>query len=139
MKPHSFLWWLAVIPTSVAVGVPTFFVLGLHTEWGAWERVFAAFVCTAVVELAIVAWIQRAAPTEVRVGPGERDTVNDAAVDEAVVLSGFDDSRHGRVAVRGETWRAVRDERDEGDITLGSVVNVVDRVGLSLVISAKRD
>lgn len=139
MKRYSVLWWLAVIPTSVLVGVPMFLLLGHRTDWGVWERVSVALVCTAIVELAVVAWIQRVAPTKVRVGPGERQTVDDAAVDEAVVLSGFGESLHGRVAVRGETWSAVRSADDTSYIGSGATVRIVDRVGLSLVVSARRD
>lgn len=138
MKRYSLLWWLAVIPTSVLVGLPTFFWLGFETDWGVWERIAIALSCSLVVDLAVAAWIERTAPTKVRIGPGERATDDDSPADEAVVLTGFGSSSSGRVSVRGETWAAVRRADDDGDISIGSIVTVVDRTGLSLVVSAKR-
>lgn len=138
MRRYSFTWWLAVIPTSLVVGAPIFLWLGYETSWGLWERIAVALGCTIVVDLAVAGWIERTAPTKVRIGPGERETNGDSPADEALVLTGFGSSASGRVSVRGETWAAVRSTDDDGEIVVGTIVSIVDRAGLSLVVSTKR-
>ena len=139
MKRYSTAWWLAIVPTTAVVGVPIFFVLSNQTDWGVPGRVALALACAFAVDLAIAAWMERIAPTRVSIAPGERLTVADVAMEEAIVIDGFDASAEGRVSVRGETWAAIRSPDDTADIAAGMTVSVVDRDGLSLVVSASRE
>ena len=139
MKRYSTAWWLAIVPTTAVVGVPIFLVLGNQTDWGVPGRVALALACAFAVDLAIAAWMERIAPTRVSIAPGERLTVADVAIEEAIVIDGFDASAEGRVSVRGETWSAIRSPDDTEEIAAGMTVSVVDRDGLSLVVSASRE
>ena len=112
-------------------------MLGYQTEWSAAVRIAVALFSALVVDLATAAWMERIAPTRVRIGPGERGTDSETAIEEAIVLSGFEGSTTGRVSVRGESWTAIRCPDDTADLSAGMAVRVVDRVGLNLVVSTR--
>jgi len=136
MKRYSPLWWMVVLPTSVVVGGTTFLLSAYLTGWGVSGRIAAALVLTVAADLAIAASIQVFAPTKVNIGPGERALNSELPSETARVIGGFDASSHGRVSVRGETWRATRAPGDVVPLTTGMHVNVVERDGLTLVVSA---
>lgn len=136
MRRYSLLWWAIILPTSVVVGLPTFLFVGHLTDWAVLERVAVALVATLAADLSIAASMEAVAPTKVKIGPGESNLKSDAPADKATVVSGFESSPHGRVSVRGETWRATRLPSETGVMSAGTVVNVVDRNGLSLVVTA---
>ncbi len=136
MKRYSPMWWMVVLPTSVVVGGTTFLLAGYLTDWGIQGRMAAALVLTVAADLAIAASIQVFAPTKVNIGPGERSFNSELPSETARVIGGFDASLHGRVSVRGETWRATRIPGDAVQLTTGMDVNVVARDGLTLVVSA---
>jgi membrane-bound ClpP family serine protease len=136
MKRYSPMWWMVVLPTSVIVGGTTFLLVGYITDWGIFERIAAALILTFAADLAIAASIQLLAPTKVNIGPGERALNSELPSEKARVIAGFDASSHGRVSVRGETWRATRAPDDAVRLTTGMDVDVVARDGLTLVVSA---
>ena len=136
MKRYSPIWWMVVLPTSVVVGGTTFLLAGYLTDWGVPGRIAAALVLTVAADLAIAASIQVFAPTKVNIGPGERSFNSELPSETARVIAGFDASSHGRVSVRGETWRAMRAPGDAVRLTTGMDVNVIARDGLTLVVSA---
>lgn len=136
MKRYSLMWWSVVLPTSVVVGGTTFLFAGILSDWGIAERVAAALVLTFVADLSIAAWIQTVAPTRVNIGPGEKMVNSELPSEKAKIIGGFDCSSHGRVSVRGETWRATRAPDDSVGLSVGMDVKVVARDGLTLVISA---
>ncbi len=135
MRRFSILWWLAVLPTSALAGAATLVALGFAVDWGLAERLVTAAVAALMVEFGVAVWMERYAPTRVTVGPGEKLTRLDDAFEEAVVTGGFDASAHGQVRVRGEEWPAVCTSHDAGKLTTGTVVRVIDRIGLRLVVS----
>ena len=136
MKRYSLMWWLVVLPTSVVVGGSTFLLAGLLTDWGILERIAVAAILTLIADIAIAAWIQSVAPTKVNIGPGEKSHDSALPSETARVISGFDSSSHGRVLVRGETWRAMRAPDDAVSLSIGMDVNIVARDGLTLVVSS---
>ena len=136
MKRYSIQWWSVILPTSVIVGVPTFFLVGLLTGWDIAERIAIAFVATLAADLAIAASMEAVAPTIVNIGPGDRILHSETPAEEATVVCGFDSSPHGRVSVRGETWSATRLPDDFDVLSKGMSVRVVGRNGLNLVIKA---
>lgn len=89
---------------------------------------FLGDVVTALSMEAIV-------PTRVTIGPGERQSRHDLPAERALVASEFDDAGMGRVRIRGETWRA-RGSSPGFRPALGSRVRVIDRDGLTLIVSA---
>lgn len=135
MRRYSFTWWLVILPTSVTVGGTTILLASVFTDWSLFVRLAVAAVATAVADLAIAAAMEAVAPTRVHIGPGEKYLDSDPASEKAVVLSGFDSLPYGEVSIRGETWRAMRAPGDEGDLTPGMRVSVVDRKGLTLIVS----
>lgn len=137
MKRYSMTWWAVILPTSVIIGLPIFLLAGHLTDWGIAERVAIAVVSTFAADLAIAALMEKAAPTKVHIGPGEKAVDSEIPAEKATVVCGFDDSLHGRVSVRGETWQARQTSDDSGALSAGMVVSVVGRNGLSLVVSAK--
>jgi membrane protein implicated in regulation of membrane protease activity len=137
MKRYSFTWWLVILPTSVTVGGTTILLTSSLTDWGVMARVAVAVVSTFLADLAIAASMEAIAPTKVSIGPGEKHLDSDLASEKATVMSGFDSISYGQVLVRGETWRAIRAPGDTGILTTGMSVNVVDRDGLTLVITTK--
>ena len=135
MKRYSPTWWLVVLPTSVLVGGTAFLLSGYLTDWGLPQRALAAFALAFAADLAIAALIQAFAPTKVNIGPGERATNSELPAETARVIAGFGASPNGRVAVRGESWRATCSRGDGMRLTKGMDVNVVARDGLTLVVA----
>jgi membrane protein implicated in regulation of membrane protease activity len=88
-------------------------------------------------DLAVALSMEAVAPTKVDIGPGEKTFVRDMPPERATVISGFDTSEHGQVSIRGESWQAVRALDDTGILSKGTAVHVVERRGLTLVVSAK--
>ena len=137
MKRYSFRWWLVILPTSLTVGVTSFLLISIFFDWGLMTRMAVAAVATAIGDLAIAASMEATAPTRVQIGPGERHLDCDPPSEKATVVSGFDSLSHGQVSIRGETWRAIRAPGDTGALTPGMRVSVVDRTGLTLIVSSK--
>lgn len=136
MKRYSVLWWAIVLPTSLIVGLPTFFLVGYLTDWHMPARTVVALLATLVADLVIVASLEAAAPTKVDIGPGEKALEFETSAERAVVVSGFDSSPHGHVFVRGETWLATRAPDDTEVLSAGTSVRVVNRDGLNLIVSS---
>ncbi|MBT8091578.1 MAG: NfeD family protein [Gammaproteobacteria bacterium] len=137
MKRYSFTWWLVILPTSVTVGGTTILLASTFTDWGVVALVAVAAASTFLADLAIAASMEAVAPTKVNIGPGEKHLSSDLASEKATIMSGFDSISHGQVSVRGETWRAIRAPDDTGTLSAGMSVSVVDRDGLTLVISTR--
>lgn len=136
MKRHSVLWWLVMLPTSVIVGGTTFLLARHFTDLNVLSLVGVAAVSALVADLAIAVAMEAIAPTKVHIGPGEKVLDSELPSEQATIIAGFDFSPHGQVSVRGEIWRAVRAPGDTGVLSKGLVVSVVDRNGLTLVVSA---
>jgi membrane protein implicated in regulation of membrane protease activity len=137
MKRYSLTWWLVILPTSVTVGGTTILLTSSLTDWDVTTRVAVAVFLTFLADLAIAASMEAIAPTKVSIGPGEKHLDSDLTSEKAIIMSGFDSTSHGQVSVRGETWRAIRAPDDTGALTTGMSVNVVDRNGLTLVVTTR--
>lgn len=135
MKRYSPMWWLVILPTSVTVGGTSILLASLLTDWGVFTILAVAAIATALADLAIAAWMESIAPTRIHIGPGEKRLVSDLPSEKAVVVGGFDSEPHGYVSIRGETWRAIRAPGDTGPLATGMTVSVVDREGLTLIVS----
>jgi len=136
MKRYSLAWWLVILPTSLTVGGTSILLSSVFTDWSIFARLALAAVATSLADLAIAAWMESLAPTRIHIGPGEKHLASDPPSEKAIVVDGFDVGPHGQVSIRGETWRAVRAPGDTGALTRGMTVNVVDREGLTLIVSA---
>lgn len=135
MKRYSLTWWLVILPTSITVGGTSVLLASLLTDWSIFTILAVAAIATALADLAIAAWVETLAPTRVHIGPGEKQLASDLLSEQAIVVAGFDAGPHGQVLIRGETWRAVRAPGETGALTTGMSVSVVDREGLTLIVS----
>lgn len=136
MKRYSILWWWLILPTSVVIGLPAFFLAGHFTGLEFMGRVAVAMLATFAVDFAIAAAMEAVAPTRLNIGPGEKVLDADIPAEQATVICGFDASPHGKVSVRGETWMAIRLAGDSAVWSAGMRVRVVDRNGLQLIVSS---
>jgi membrane-bound ClpP family serine protease len=135
MRRYSMLWWWLVLPSSVIVGVPTFLLLGHFTGLEFPGRIAVALVATFAVDFAIAGSMESIAPTRLNIGPGEKVLETDIPAEQAIVVSGFETCRRGKVSIRGETWKATRLAGDSGVLSEGMPVRVVDRNGLELIVA----
>ena len=136
MKRYSRLWWMSLLLSSVVTGSVAFLVLLNLTDWSIPKLVVASGILMLIGDLTLALTMEKVAPTKIAVGPGERYLHTDRSSDKAIVLSGFGGSPTGQVSVRGETWQAVRAPGDEGNLSEGTIVHVVERISLTLVVSA---
>ncbi len=136
MKRYSILWWSIILPTSVIVGLPTFFLVEQFTGWDIPARAAVAVFATLVADLVIAASMEAVAPTKVNIGPGERVLKSEALAERAIIVSGFNSSPHGQVSIRGETWLATRLPDDTEVLSAGMSVRIVNRDGLHLIVSS---
>ena len=136
MKRYSILWWSIILPTSVVVGLPTFFLVGHFSDWGISGRAAVALIATLTADLVIAASMEVVAPTKVNIGPGEKALRSGTLTEKATIISGFDSSPHGQVSSRGEVWLATRLPDDTDALSAGMSVRVVSRDGLSLIVSS---
>jgi membrane protein implicated in regulation of membrane protease activity len=86
-------------------------------------------------DIALALLMEAVSPTHVKLGPGERMHDADPPTELGTVADGFD-NRHGRVAIRGELWRARQAGKCNRRLEIGSPVRVVEREGLTLVVAA---
>ena len=124
-----------MLPTSVLVGGTAFLLVRHFTDLTLLQVVAVAMIAAFLADVGIAAAMQEIAPSWVNIGPGEKVLKSDRPSEQATIVAGFGYSREGQVSVRGETWRAVRAPDESGAISTGMVVSIVDRHGLTLVVS----
>jgi len=129
-------WWLIIGITTLVIGAAAFLVLRFATRLTLEQVIFYWFVVTVVGDVITATFMEAVAPTRVTIGPGDRRFDADCPTEFAVVVSAFDDSRNGRVRIRGETWRARQATNDTTSLSAGRQVQIVDRDGLTLIVSA---
>ena len=119
MRRFSRTWWITLVFSSAVVGTTALLLLLAFTSWPIPKIVLAAWLMVICGDVVVALSMEAIAPTRIDIGPGEKNLKTDAPAEHATVLSGFEDSLHGRVSVRGETWRAVRVEEDSGGLPIG--------------------
>jgi membrane protein implicated in regulation of membrane protease activity len=135
MQRYSSLWWASILLSSVVTGGGSFALLTLLTELSI-EIVIAvslALILTGDVILALL--MQAVSPTRVTLGPGDRRRNNDPPGEIGTVMADFV-SGSGKVSIRGEQWRARQAPGCNGRLGAGTSVRVLEREGLTLVVSA---
>ena len=125
-----------MVPTSIAVGLPTFVLLESLTSLSWMGCAAVALAASVSADVAIAVWMESHAPTRVTIGPGEKFLKSELPGEKATVLSDFDPSLGGLVRVHGETWRARQKPDDNRNLFQGMKVSVVDRDNLTLIVSA---
>ena len=133
----SKLWWLAILFTTGVAALFTILFVKLLTTWSNPSLLIAVAAVVMVCDTLIARSMEATAPSRIDIGPGEKGHVDDSLSETATVVSGFVDSERGRVAIRGETWHAVRVADEQGVLDRGVAVRVVERSGLTLIVSDK--
>lgn len=129
-------WWFIIGITTLVIGAAAFLVLRFATGLTLGQVVLYWLVATLVGDVITAISMEAVAPTRVTIGPGDRRLDTDFPAELALVDSTFDDSRNGRVRIRGETWWARQATDDMTSLEAGSQVRVIGRDGLTLIVSA---
>ena len=137
MKRYSRIWWASVLLSSVVTGTTAFLLVIYLTEWSLPVILFAVGSAVFLGDVVLALSMEAIAPTRIAVGPGERYMETERSSDTAFVLSGFETSSRGKVSVRGETWQAIRAHDEVGNLPEGTPVDVIERDGLTLVVSSR--
>ena len=127
-------WWIVMAVCTVLFGVLGALFLEEFTNLHKLGFVGMLLAIMLVGDVFVARGMERIAPTQVHVGPGERKHRKDLPADEGIAVADFDAAGLGRVVIRGELWRA----RALGDVrpARGEPVRVVDRDGLILVVAS---
>lgn len=132
-KRFSRDWWLAILVVTAAISAATFLLLrgrGLHLS----ELVLYCLAFSLLGDVVTALSMEAIVPTRVTIGPGDRRLRDDLPTELALVVSEFDGAGAGQVRIRGEIWRA-RGSRDGFRPVVGSRVRVINRDGLTLIVS----
>ena len=133
-KRFSRDWWLAILVVTVGISAVTFLLLGgrdLHPT----ELVLYCLGMSLLGDVVTALSMEAIAPTRVTIGPGDRQLRDDLPTELALVVSEFDGAGVGRVRIRGEIWQA-RGSSVGFRPMMGSRVRVINRDGLTLIVSA---
>ena len=135
--PHRFSrrWWLIIGATTLVIGAVVFVVLRFWTALALEQLILYWLIITFIGDVITAVSMEAVAPTRVTIGPGDRQFDADDPAERAVVVAGFDDAGRGRVRIRGETWQARQAKEDRASLITGTRVRVVERDGLTLVVS----
>lgn len=137
IRRYSILWWLAIVVIAGVAGGLAFLLLKLLLSWNDPWLLVGLIVVALLCELLMAIDTEATAPSRIDIGPGEKGLISDSPNETATVISGFDLSNRGQVSIRGETWQAVLASDDPGLLREGTAVRVVNREGLTLVVSAE--
>ncbi len=136
MQRYTRLWWASILLSSIVTGGGSFLLLKLFTEWPTELVLKTSVVLVVLGDLTLALMMEAVSPTRIKVGPGDRLHDDDLPTDRALVLGDFVDGQ-GRVSVRGESWLARQAGETATPLTAGAIVHVVEREGLTLVVTEK--
>jgi membrane-bound ClpP family serine protease len=119
-------FWILLVVETVFLALLAAWILQQYDRLFEPTGIVVALGIIVAGDVASALLLQRYAPTRITLHPGE------ASRSLAEVLSGFDGSPTGEVAVKGERWQA----HNEGTGTLvpGDRVDIVARAGLTLYV-----
>ena len=136
MARFSLAQRITLLFVFAGICVAIFALLNVLTDWRTLRLVGAAVLLGFVGDIVTALSMQAVAPTKVDIGPGEKAFSADASTERGVVISGFDGSPQGQGSIWGETWQAIQVPNTSEQLTKGTVVQVVDREGLTLILKA---
>lgn len=134
-KRFSLAWWAWAGSCGTGVGlaaVALFWKLGYVPNA---DVFFWGLVSVVLGDLITVVAFESLAPTEITVGPGEKEEKHSELIVTATVVSGFAGATTGYVNVKGESWAANLTAGDPGSVVPGSNVRVTGREGLTLQVT----
>ena len=127
---------MVILLTTVVTGAGAFLVINHLTELDKLRLIIAVTGVMFLADILIALSMEAVAPNLIIIGPGERQFNTDTLAEQATVISDFDSTGHGRVSIRGESWKARYAPDDDLRITSGTIVQVVSRDGLTLIVSS---
>ena len=135
MRRYWRLWLAPILLSSVVTGGGSFVVLALMTDLPLTIVIAVSVALILAGDIALAFLMQAVSPTRVTLGPGDRRLNDELPEELGMVATNFRD-RHGRVAIRGETWQARQATGCRGRLKAGGAVRVVEREGLTLIVAA---
>lgn len=137
IRRYSILWWSTLLFTAAVIAGVAFLLLKFIFSVDDVRVLWALIVVVAILEWWTAYSMQGSAPSRIDIGPGEKGLATDTPAESAVVISGFDGTERGQVSIRGETWQAIHAPGESGPLPKGTEVRVIEREGLTLVVSTK--
>ena len=135
MRRYSGLWWASILLSSVVTGGSSFLLLALLTELPIEIVITISVALILVGDILLALLMQAVSPTRVTLGPGDRRLSSESPGELGTVMADFEDGS-GNISVRGEQWRARQSAACNRRLNAGAAVRVLDRDGLTLVVSA---
>ena len=135
MKRHSRFRWAHILLSSIVMGGSSFVAVRLLTDLPIATVAVISLTFVLVGDIALALLMQAISPTHVTLGPGERWHKAEVPLELGTVVHRFDD-RHGKVSIRGETWRARQTNGCAERLHPGNRVRIVERDGLTLIVTA---
>lgn len=133
-KRFSLAWWVWAGSCGTGVGfaaIALFWKLGYVPDA---DVFFWGLVSIVLGDLVTVVAFESLAPTEITVGPGEKEEKHSELTLTATVVSGFAGATTGYVNVKGESWAARLAAGNPDAVVPGSNVRVAGREGLTLQV-----
>ncbi|KPK55282.1 MAG: hypothetical protein AMJ59_24250 [Gammaproteobacteria bacterium SG8_31] len=128
-------WWISLASGSCLFGLLTYLILRGLGAVNDDRLVLYLLMGIATGDVLLALCLEVITPTQVTLRPGERRTATCDVADMAEVVSGFEDSSHGRVRIRDETWNARIEDQQPALLTPGTKLEVKRRDGLTLILS----
>jgi membrane protein implicated in regulation of membrane protease activity len=128
-------WWALMAAATTVIGTVVFLILAFATDIQSFRLIGYWLGLTLLGDTLTALSMEAVAPTRVIIGPGDRRANNDLPTERAIVVSGFGDADTGEVQVRGEIWRAKRVADGRIRLAVGASVRVLNRDGLTLLVS----
>ena len=129
-------WWVVLGAATTVIGAVVFLYLAFATDIESFRLLAYWLGLTLLGDLLTALSMEAVAPTRITIGPGDRKLNNDFPTERAIVVSGFGEGDTGDVQVRGEIWRAKRAANTQVRLSVGTSVRVLNRDGLTLLVSA---
>ncbi len=135
MQRYSRLWWASILLSSVVTGGSSFALLTLLTGLPVATAIAGSVAMIVIGDIALAFIMERLSPTRVFLGPGDRRNRNDLPKEIGKVIGDFENGL-GDISIRGEQWRARQVAGCKQRLEAGSPVRVLERQGLTLVVTA---
>jgi membrane-bound ClpP family serine protease len=133
-------WWLWLANGAFLFGAITYVALFISGRSFSFTEFLVFVVLGSVVgDLLMAAAFEIAAPSSITLRPGEKSHSDDSLSDEALVMSGFENTINGHIEANGERWNARIASGNSAFLKPGDRVSIIDREGLCLLVEIKND
>jgi membrane protein implicated in regulation of membrane protease activity len=132
-------WWLTMSAATLIFAAATLLILTSSGsfEWG--QLLLYLILITLVGDVITAVSMEAVVPTRIAIGPGDRKLDRDLPQERGELIAMADEEGLCRVRIHGETWRARLTAAREPSPAIGSRVRVIDRKGLTLLVTPAED